>query len=121
MEGNKYYVYLHIRLDSGEPFYVGKGKDNRYKDISSRNEYWKNIVKKYGYDIIFLEENLTEKESFEKEIYWIARIGRKDLGYGNLVNMTDGGDGNVNFLRKQKRRYQKLIKVKNILRKQKRR
>ena len=35
-----------------------------------------------------MEEDLTEQEAFEKEIYWIKRIGRE-----NLVNHTDGGEG----------------------------
>ena len=56
--------------------------------------------------IKFLEENknsiflqysasqqvVTEK-SLEKEKWYIKRLGRKDLGLGTLVNMTDGGDG----------------------------
>ena len=30
---NKYYVYEWIRLDTNEPFYVGKGCDDRWKDL----------------------------------------------------------------------------------------
>jgi len=97
MELNQYYVYLHIRLDSAEPFYVGKGKDNRCKVINGRSELWKNIVNKCGYDIILLEENLTEEDSLKKEIYWIDRIGRKDLGMGTLINMNDGGEGTSGY------------------------
>ena len=26
---NEYYVYIYWRLDTNEPFYVGKGKNNR--------------------------------------------------------------------------------------------
>jgi hypothetical protein len=90
---NNYYIYLHINLITGEPFYIGKGKGSRYKSKNSRSQHWKNIVNKYDYDILFLEINLNEKLSFEKEIYWIKRIGRKDLGLGPLVNFTDGGEG----------------------------
>jgi hypothetical protein len=92
MEENKYYVYLHIKETNGEPFYVGKGKENRYKD-TRRSEHWNNIFNKYGFDVIFLETNLNEKDAFEKEIYWIKRIGRKDLKKGPLVNYSDGGEG----------------------------
>lgn len=88
-----FYVYLHIKADTGEPFYVGKGKANRYKIKSHRSKHWKNIVAKHNYDIIFLETDLTEQEAFEKETYWINRIGRRDLGNGPLVNFTNGGDG----------------------------
>ena len=94
---DKYYVYLHIRLDSGEPFYVGRGKGYRAKQKHSRGHYWRNIVNKHGYDIIYLEENKTFEESNELEIYWISRIGRFDLGLGPLVNLTNGGDGTVGF------------------------
>ena len=24
----EFYIYLHIKLDTGEPFYIGKGKNN---------------------------------------------------------------------------------------------
>ena len=96
MEKNNYYVYLHIKEDTGEPFYVGKGKDKRYNVKSGRSKYWKNIVDKHGFDIIFLEIDLTNEEAIKKEIYWIDRIGRKDLGNGTLVNFTDGGEGTIN-------------------------
>jgi len=94
METNNFYVYLHIRKDNGEPFYVGKGKNNRSNVKYSRSQFWKNIVNKYGFDIILLEEGLTEKQSFELEKYWINRIGRRDLDKGPLVNLSDGGEGN---------------------------
>jgi uncharacterized membrane protein YfhO len=92
---NKYYVYLHIKETTGEPFYIGKGKGNRayQSGKNKRSLYWHNIVNKYGYDIIFLELNLTDEEAIRKEIYWINRIGRKDLNEGPLVNLTDGGEG----------------------------
>lgn len=90
---NSYKVYLHIKLTDGEPFYVGKGKKCRHLSKSGRNKYWNNIVAKYGFDVIILEEYLTNYEAIEKEVYWINRIGRRDLGKGTLVNMTDGGEG----------------------------
>lgn len=92
---NDYYVYLHINNETGEPFYVGKGKDNRCNSRHFRNNYWKNIVNKYGYDVILLDNNLSEIEAYDREVYWINRIGRKDLYKGPLVNLTDGGDGVV--------------------------
>ena len=91
---NNFYVYLHIIANTGEPFYVGKGKSTRYKLKTCRSKYWYNIINKYDYDIIFLEENLNEKDAFELEKYWIKRIGRKDLKLGPLINFTNGGEGN---------------------------
>lgn len=86
-----YYVYLHIRHDTNEPFYVGKGRKYRAFKKTNRSEHWNNISK-FGYSVIFLEENLEESRSFQLETYWIRRIGRKDLGEGPLVNITDGGE-----------------------------
>lgn len=88
-----YYVYLHIKADTGEPFYVGKGIKSRASKIKDRSQFWNNIVSKHGFDIIKLEINLSEQEAFEREKYWIQRIGRRDLGLGPLVNLTDGGEG----------------------------
>jgi len=88
-----FYIYLHIRLTDGSPFYVGKGNGRRATRTQHRNNWWHNIVNKHGFDIIMLEEGLTEEQALEKEIYWINRIGRKDQGKGPLVNMTDGGEG----------------------------
>jgi hypothetical protein len=93
MKNNKYYIYLHIKLDTGEPFYIGKGSGRRAYQKRSRSEFWHNIVTKHGYDIILLEEELTNEEANQVEIYWIKRIGRRDLGLGPLVNLTDGGEG----------------------------
>lgn len=112
---NENYIYLHIKETTGEPFYVGKGKNNRFKTFNNRNKHWHNIVNKHGFDIIFLETNLTEQEAFEKEIYWINRIGRKDLGLGPLVNFTNGGEGTsgrpMNKNTKEKLRNANLGKV----------
>ncbi|MET5115706.1 NUMOD3 domain-containing DNA-binding protein, partial [Burkholderia pseudomallei] len=38
-------------------------------------------------------ENVTEKEANEKEVELILYYGRRDLGTGTLVNMTNGGEG----------------------------
>jgi hypothetical protein len=88
-----FYVYLHIRKDTGAPFYVGKGYGNRCIQKDRVNNHWKNIVNKYGFDVVLLEQNLSETEAFEKEVYWIKRIGRLSDNTGLLVNVTIGGDG----------------------------
>lgn len=88
-----FYVYLHVREDTGVPFYVGKGYGNRCMQRDRSNVYWKNIVNKHGFDVVFLEENLSEQDAFELEKYWINRIGRMCDNQGPLVNITTGGDG----------------------------
>ena len=89
-------VYFHRRKDTNEVFYVGIGdKEKRAYKKSNRghNHYWKNIVNKVGYDVEIVYTDLTWDEACELEIKYIADFGRKDLGLGNLVNMTDGGEG----------------------------
>ena len=88
-----FYVYLHIRKDTGAPFYVGKGYGNRCMHRDRVNNHWKNIVNKYDFDVILLEQNLSEADAFKHEIYWINRIGRLSDNTGPLVNITSGGDG----------------------------
>lgn len=87
-------VYRHIRKDKNEPFYIGIGKsEDRAYSIKSRNRYWKSIVAVTDYEVEVLFEGLSWEEAQKKEQEFIALHGRKDLGLGPLVNMTDGGDG----------------------------
>ena len=89
----KFYIYAHYRNDTGDLFYVGKGEGNRYKSKQGRNPYWKNIVKAHGYKAEILEYFETEGDAFQAEQSLISELGRKDLGKGLLVNMSDGGEG----------------------------
>ena len=86
-------LYLHIKLDSKEVFYVGIGSSKRPYTKQKRSEFWNRVVNKYGYEVIILADNLSSKDACEKEIYLINYYGRRDLGKGTLVNMTDGGEG----------------------------
>jgi len=90
---NNFYIYFHINPLKNEIFYVGKGKGKRAWSYTGRSLFWKNITKKYGYIIDIIEDGLSEQEAFEREIFYINKIGRKDLGLGPLINMTNGGDG----------------------------
>lgn len=92
---NKFYIYIHINIIKQEIFYVGRGCKNRAYSNYARNTYWHNIVNKYGYQISIIEDNLNNEQANEREIYWINRIGRQNLGLGTLVNMTDGGEGTI--------------------------
>ena len=85
---NDYYIYFHINPVKNSIFYVGKGKGDRAYRKSSRSLHWNRTVKKYGWIVDIAEENLTEEQAFEREKFYIAKIGRN-----NLVNQTDGGDG----------------------------
>ena len=94
------YVYKHIRLDSGETFYIGIGNDKDYKRANKkyqRTKIWHNIVKKAGYKIEIIFDNITWEEACQKEKELIEYYGRRDSGSGTLVNMTAGGEGIPGF------------------------
>ena len=92
------YIYKHIRLDTNEVFYIGIGSDNTYKRANlkkGRSIYWNNIINKSDYRIEILEDNISWEEALLKEVEYIKKYGRKDLGLGSLCNLTDGGEGTV--------------------------
>lgn len=99
----KFYIYKHIRPDTGDVFYIGKGNTSknshelRYKTSSGRNKMWKAIVEKNNG--VFIPEIIcycdTEAEVNELEKHYISLYGRRNLNNGTLCNMTDGGDGSV--------------------------
>ena len=90
-------VYEHLRNDTNEVFYVGIGVDsNRAFEKHGRNPHWKNIVNKVGYTVNIVYKDIEHKEAKKIEILLIEKYGRKNLGLGNLVNMTDGGEGLLN-------------------------
>lgn len=88
-----FYVYLHLTEDTNEVFYVGKGKGLRAYKMSGRNKFWHNVVNKHGFTVTIVEENLTEEQSILLEQKLINEYGRRNLGTGKLVNLTDGGEG----------------------------
>jgi len=91
-------VYKHIRLDSNEIFYIGIGLDaKRAYSKQNRNNYWKNIVNKTDYIVEIIDNNLSWEDACKQEIKLIKYYGRIDLNEGTLVNMTDGGEGNLNL------------------------
>lgn len=88
---NYFYVYEWIRLDTNEPFYVGKGKGDRaFKLHKNRNKYFKNIVKKVPTAVVILEKDLPESIAFEFEVFYIEKY--RNIGY-ELTNITAGGEG----------------------------
>lgn len=84
----KFYVYIHTRVTDNTIFYVGKGHGKRAWNVRDRSSYWKHIVAKHNYNVVILQESLTEEQAFmlEKELI-------TDIGKDNLCNMTNGGEG----------------------------
>jgi hypothetical protein len=48
-------------------------------------------------DIQFLETGLTESDAIRSEIRLIQHFGRRDLQFGPLLNITDGGEGTIGY------------------------
>lgn len=86
-----FYVYLHSRLNTGEPFYIGKGKGKRAFSEQRRNRYWKQIVvEDGGFYTSFLATDITEELAWLVEIESIALF---KLRLCSLANITPGGEG----------------------------
>ncbi len=85
------------------PIYVGKGKTaSERADVhwvhGAKNPFLKSVLKKIRAlglkpDIEIVGWFDDEYEAFRLEVALIARIGRRDLALGPLLNLTDGGDG----------------------------
>jgi hypothetical protein len=83
-----------------EPFYVGKGKGDRFRSHSLRsspivknkiNSIKKNTGRSHRAKI--LQDGLTEKQAYRLETKLIRLIGKKMTGEGPLLNLNDGGPG----------------------------
>jgi hypothetical protein len=103
------YIYGDYKFDF-EPIYVGKGKGIRperhfvlYKKYNNRFYSKMSSIISSGNkpEFILLRSNLSEKESFELERYFINLIGRIENG-GNLTNLSDGGEGQSGFRHSEK-------------------
>jgi hypothetical protein len=87
-------VYKHIRKDTNEVFYIGIGKtEKRAYSLSDRNDHWKKVVNKAGYDVEIIADGLKWDDACSREKELIQFYGREDLNEGPLVNKTAGGEG----------------------------
>ena len=125
---DKYYIYRHVRLDTDEVFYIGRGTksktfsktiENEYKRAYSkkRSGFWENITNKTTYSIDILFESNDIEIIKNKEIEYVKLYGRRDLGLGTLVNLTDGGE-ETNRTYSKERNLKISIALKNRVRKQ---
>ena len=104
MEDRSFYVYAHYRLDTMEPFYIGKGREGRANKLN-RNSLHDNISKKHGHAVVILYDNLTEEEAFFYEREVIEDLVYEEgyeiycnnievtKQYSYLTNFTFGGEG----------------------------
>jgi hypothetical protein len=90
-----YFSYIHCKPD-GVPFYVGKGVRTRYKNFKERSVYHKRVVDKHGADNILIGklDCSTNDIALQLEVGLIKCLRRMGV---RLVNLTDGGEGNVGW------------------------
>lgn len=86
-----YYVYMYLRED-GSPYYVGQGKDDRWRKKH-------NCVVPPKERVLFVEKNTTKEWACFLEMQLIDEYGRLNDGTGTLENLSDGGQkGNVGLV-----------------------
>ena len=99
MNKRVFYVYIYVAKESGEPFYVGKGKGDRQhahirRARKGEESYLCEHIRKLNYHdgikIVKGSINLSEWDALSLECKLIERIGRLDLGTGPLLNRTPG-------------------------------
>ena len=124
----KYYVYAYLdprkkgEFSYGdykfeyEPFYIGKGCQERCLDHlqpnrlqTEKNTYKGRKIKKLineGYTPIIqkISCNIFEVDAFELEAKLIKVIGRKNLKLGPLTNLTNGGEGFSGLIKTEEHR-----------------
>lgn len=89
---NIFYVYEWYNKDTGEVFYVGKGKNGVHKSIKNRNQYFLNYHNKHNCEVRKVYTGLSESEAFEKEVHLIGEY--KQLAQCKC-NLTIGGEGST--------------------------
>lgn len=126
MENNIFYVYQWIREDYNTPFYIGKGKGNRYKRLDNRKQYFMNIYNSVPTHVEIIKDKLTEEKALKLEKDIIHNLVfnenysidvpdykcEKNVGK-HLTNLTWGGEGTCGFTFKQSKESVELRASKN--------
>lgn len=116
MVSANFYVYVFLRTDRPgryiykdlvfgyEPFYVGKGINNRMEhslkyinNMSNKNKIKRYIIEKLNKNNILIKslkikENLSENMAYEYEMSVISDIGMSINNNGPLCNLSEGGE-----------------------------
>ena len=87
-----FYVYEWFNTETNEVFYVGKGCNNRYKNIAERNDDFKDYISKNPVDVRIVKYFENEQDSFDYEELLTRQY--KDIGQCSC-NKRYGGCGGV--------------------------
>lgn len=98
----KYYTYVYFDPSrNNEPIYVGKGSGRRstyhLKRKKKKHPFIQRLelMERTGISPLIQSIGAFDEEcAYEMEMEFIAFFGRKDLGKGPLLNLTDGGGKN---------------------------
>ena len=118
---NNFYVYIYLNpLKNNQPFYIGKGKNDRMfehlKEKDSTNKHKFNTIQTiraitgYNPPIEIYQSGLTNKEACFLEQELIAFYGREVNNTGILTNLSEGGEGgnNVRWTEEKREYYRKM-------------
>ena len=89
-----FYVYAWYYKDTNKVFYIGKGKNDRYKSMQRRNSYFINIVNKEqdNVDVRFIKTDLNEEDAFSLERQLIKEYKEKGECKANFHEGGCGGN-----------------------------
>jgi hypothetical protein len=105
-----HYVYCHIRPDTEQIFYIGKGTSRRINSAVGRSSYWQNIVNKAkGFKSVVLAKCNEEKIALNYEKTLIKKLREEGV---KLCNITDGGEGVSGY--KHTLKAKEIIGIKSI-------
>jgi hypothetical protein len=104
-EFKNFYTYAYSDPSrNNEIIYIGKGAKRRAWDHLKRKKMHPFIqrlqkMKRLGIEpkIEILAKDISEETAFSLEMWFIYKFGRKDLGKGTLLNLTDGGEGSAGY------------------------
>lgn len=119
---NTFYTYIYKDPSrNNHVIYVGKGQGKRAYEHRFRKDKHPFVqrlqkMKKNGVEplIEFLCENVDEELALLCEIEAIDLYGRKDLGKGSLLNLTDGGEGHSGYVQSTNTRLKRSASLKNV-------
>ncbi len=102
MNAERFYVYEHIRKDTGAVFYVGKGSGKRCNHFVNRGKFWNNFCKsKDNVKVRLPIQNVDEELSLLAEVELIDLYRKRGV---RLVNISDGGEGTSGWIPSQETR-----------------